>query len=115
QKAGIFAIFYTFSQGEKEKIEEEIQKEVEQLVFSPPREEELTRGKNLLRSSLFSALETTLGTAELLGRSDVTDNIDRVVHQFLNLESFRSEDLVKMVKKYLDFERATSIFIEPGA
>ncbi len=115
QKAGIFAIFYTFSQGEKEKIEEEIQKEVEQLVFSPPREEELTRGKNLLRSSLFSVLETTLGTAELLGRSDVTDNIDRVVHHFLNLESFRSEDLVKMVKKYLDFERAISIFIEPGA
>jgi len=115
QKAGIFAIFYTFSQGKKEEIEEEIQKEVRNLISTPPRDEELVRGKNLLRSSLFSVLETTSGTAELLGRFDVTDSVDRVVHHFFNLGSFRSEDLVKMVKKYLDFERATSIFIEPGA
>ena len=114
QKAGIFAIFYTFSQGKKEEIEEEIQKEIVNLISDPPRDEELVRGKNLLRSSLFSVLETTLGTAELLGRSDVTDNIDRVVHHFFNLGSFRSEDLVETVKKYLDFERATFVFIEPG-
>jgi len=115
QKAGIFAIFYTFSQGEKEKIEEEIQKEVRNLISNPPEEEELMRGKNLLRSSLFSVLETTSGAAELLGRFDVTDNIDRVVRHFFNLGSFKSEDIVEMVRKYLDFERATFIFIEPGA
>jgi len=50
-----------------------------------------------------------------LGRFDVTDNIDRVVRHFFNLGSFKSEDIVEMVRKYLDFERATFIFIEPGA
>ncbi|MGQ9747986.1 MAG: M16 family metallopeptidase [Candidatus Caldatribacteriaceae bacterium] len=114
EKGGIFAVFYTFSQGNREYIEDAIQRELERLFKEPPTVEELERAKNLLKSSFYNTIETTLGSAELLGRFDVIDNVDHPLRFLLHLERFEQSHLLEVAKKYFDMERATSILIGPG-
>lgn len=114
EHAGIFAIFFTFSQGNFEEIEEAIRGEFTKLTYFAPTEEELERAKNLLKSGFFNAIETTLGSAELLGRLDTIDSIDRSLRAFFQVERAKPEDLVEVARRYVDFERGTSICIKPG-
>ncbi len=114
EHAGIFAIFFTFSQGTFEEIEEAIRGEFAKLTYFAPTEEELERAKNLLKSGFFNAIETTLGSAELLGRLDTIDSIDRSLRILFQAERARPEDLVEVARRYVDFERGTSICIKPG-
>ncbi|MCS7242039.1 M16 family metallopeptidase [Candidatus Caldatribacterium sp.] len=114
EHAGIFAIFFTFSQGNFEEIEEAIQGEFAKLTYFAPTEEELERAKNLLKSGFFNAIETTLGSAELLGRLDTIDSIDRSLRALFQVERVRAHDLVEVARRYVDFERGTSVCIKPG-
>lgn len=114
EHAGIFAIFFTFSQGNPEEVGEAIQREFEKLTYFAPTEEELRRAKNLLRSGFFSAVETTLGSTELLGRLDTIDSIDRSLRAFFQIERVRPQDLVEVARRYVDFERGTYVLIKPG-
>jgi zinc protease len=114
EKAGIFTVFYTFSQGDRETVEEAVQRELERLFQEPPTEEELERAKNLLKSNFFNTVETTLGSAELLGRFDVIDNVDHPLKLLLHLERLERSHLLEVARKYFDMERATSILIGPG-
>lgn len=114
EHAGIFAVFYTFSQSNREEIEEAIQGEFARLTYLAPTEEELRRAKNLLKSGFFSAVETTLGSAELLGRLDTIDSIDRSLRALFRIERVRPGDIVEVARRYVDFERATYISIKPG-
>lgn len=114
EHAGIFAIFFTFSQGNFEEIEEAIRGEFAKLTYFVPTEEELERAKNLLKSGFFNAIETTLGSAELLGRLDTIDSIDRSLRALFQIERVRAHDLVEVARRYVDFERGTSICIKPG-
>lgn len=114
EHAGIFAIFFTFSQGSFAEIEEAIRGEFAKLTYFVPTEEELERAKNLLKSGFFNAIETTLGSAELLGRLDTIDSIDRSIRALFQVERARPLDLVEVARRYVDFERGTSICIKPG-
>jgi len=114
EHAGIFAVFFTFSQGSLEEIEEAIRGEFTRLTYFVPTDEELERAKNLLKSGFFSATETTLGSAELLGRLDTIDSIDRSLRALFEIERVKPQDLVEVARRYVDFERGTSILIKPG-
>ncbi len=114
ERAGIFSVFYTFSSGSREAVEEAVQKEFDRLFEQPPTQEELERARNLLRSSFFSVIETTLGSAELLGRFDMIDNVDHALQILLYLEHLDVVHILEVAKKCFDMERATSILIGPG-
>ncbi|MEI6157215.1 MAG: pitrilysin family protein, partial [Atribacterota bacterium] len=78
KKAGLFSINFTYTEGEKERVEDTIREECLRFLTHPPREEELVRARNLLLSGFYHSIETTLGTAELLGRFDTIDTIDTI-------------------------------------
>ena len=113
QKAGIFSILYTYAEGEHEKIEEVIQEEFQALRSHPPRKEEIIRARNLLLSGFYHSIETTLGSAELLGRLDIIDNIDTIFRYIMNIERIQTEHIMDVFQKYIDFGRATTVFIRP--
>lgn len=114
EHAGIFAIFFTFSEGNFATIEEAIRGEFAKLTYFVPTRDELERAKNLLKSGFFSAIETTLGSAELLGRLDTIDSIDRSLRALFQVERATPEDLVEVARRYVDFERGASVLIKPG-
>ncbi|BER93433.1 pitrilysin family protein [Atrimonas thermophila] len=112
ERAGLFGIFYSFLKGDPLQVQEAIWKEIELLTNSLSKEE-LERARNLLKSSLYQVAETTLGSSELLGRLDVIDTADRVLHYFMYLEGMQAEKIQEVITKYFKPEQATHIVISP--
>ena len=113
QKAGVFTINFTYAKGEQQKIEEIIQEEFDGLLSHLPHEDEIIRARNLLSSGFFHSIETTLGSAELLGRLDTIDTIDTVFRYLNIVENIQTGQVLEVFKKYIDFAHATTVFIKP--
>lgn len=114
QKAGIFAIFYSYMDGNREEIEFTIQQELQRLFSDPPEQGEIIRGKNLLKSGFSHAVETTWGWAEVLGRFDLAGNVDYLADYLLRIDRLKVEDVMKVAELYLNFKKATWISVYPG-
>ena len=69
--------------------------------------------KNLLLSGFYHSIETTLGSAELLGRLDTIDTIDTVFRYLKNMQNVHTKQIIDVLKKYLDFNFAVSVIINP--
>ena len=113
QESGIFSIIYTFDQSDPQKIEDIIQEEFENLLNHPPQEVEMNRAKNLLLSGFYHSIETTLGSAELLGRLDTIDTIDVIFRYLRNIQNIRIDHINEVLRKYLDFNYAKCVIIYP--
>jgi predicted Zn-dependent peptidase len=83
------------------------------LLNHPPQDIEIKRAKNLLLSGFYHSIETTLGSAELLGRLDTIDTIDTVFRYLKNMQNVQTKQIIDVLKKYLDFNFAVSVIINP--
>jgi len=113
QESGIFSIVYTFTNSDSEKIEAIIEDECKQLISHPLQEIEMNRAKNLLFSDFYHSFETTLGSAELLGRFDTIDTIDTLFRYLGIIQSIQLNQIYDVLKKYLDFNNFVSVIINP--
>ncbi|MDI9593688.1 MAG: M16 family metallopeptidase [Atribacter sp.] len=113
QESGIFSIIFTFANSDPKKIEAIIQEECELLLNHPPQDIEIKRAKNLLLSGFYHSIETTLGSAELLGRLDTINTIDTVFRYLKNIQNVQTKQIIDVLKKYLDFNFAVSVIINP--
>ncbi len=113
QESGIFSIIFTFANNDPKKIEAIIQEECELLLNHPPQDIEINRAKNLLLSGFYHSIETTSGSAGLLGRLDTIDTIDTVFRYLKNIQNVQTKQIINVLKKYLDFNFAVSVIINP--
>ncbi len=113
QAAGLFVIWVTFLEGERERVEEAVQTELLRIVSQPPDEKECKRSRNLLKGSFFQTMETVQGNADMFGRYDAIDTVDRICRFPVVLNSLRGEDLVEMTERYLSWDHAVSVWVGP--
>ncbi len=114
QAAGIFAVGVTFMKGEKERVREKVHTELAQIILQPPNEKECQRARNLLKGGFYQAMETAQGNADIFGRYDTIDTVDRIYRYQAVLNNLRGEDLAETAEQYLSWEQSVTVWVGPG-
>ncbi len=95
-----------------EPIEAAIQDEVTKLGKQGPSSDELRKAKNTVESGFVFSLEHAQGLAEALGRSWIlTGDPQSFVHQVDQIEKVSASDVQRVIKQYLQPDRATVVVI----
>ncbi|HSV32273.1 MAG TPA: pitrilysin family protein [Atribacteraceae bacterium] len=113
EKAGLFCVIFSFLEGNTEQVEEAIHEEMIRVMAELPLPGEIQRAINLLKTAFYRAFETTLGNAEILGRLDSIDNIDRLSRYIPLMEGLQASDLREVLIRYLDWDRCHRIVVHP--
>ncbi len=111
------ALFYLYSQvapGKKtEDVERVIQEEVDLIVRKGVSQEELTRALRSLEAQTVFSMDSHYFRASLLGRSTIASNW-RLLEDFLPaLARVKSEDIVRVAKKYFVPKNRTTAVLFP--
>jgi zinc protease len=97
-------------------IEAAIEGEVKKLGEKGPTTDELRRAKNSVQAGFVFSLEHAQGLAEAIGRSWVlTGDPQSFLHQVDLIEKVTAADVQRVVKQYLQPDRATVVVIPPKA
>ena len=95
-----------------EPIEAALQDEVTKLGRTGPTADELRKAKNNVQSGFVFSLEHAQGLAEAIGRSWIlTGDPQSFLHQVDLIEKVTSADVQRVVKQYLQPDRATVVVI----
>ena len=112
---GIFLFMAVCNPGVKaEDVEKEFWKQIEAIKAKGVSDEELKKVKVNTKADFIFSMENSSNVADLFGSYLARGDIEPLLHYEENIDKLKPEDIQKVVKKYLNPEKATTVILRKG-